>query len=299
MTRAGALGALLVLLGCVPAAEELAPRGAAGAALTPSAAARGEPFVTDDGWTVRFETLALVGIVGVRCEREFGGRSEVVLWNGARLAHRFVRALDVGACQVDVRFTRFVYDPRVVEEQNVRARIGATDDGLAAETVRRLLAPPDDEVSRPSTSRGFVSGPAMIVRFRGERDGRSVVADVALSVPPSTSSTAPPIPGVPPPLGQAGRVVVSANDVVYADIDVVPEQLFRDPATGAHAFGEIADADVDGDGFATPSELAAAPAAFPNSPGTPCTGSRDATHGACTSRLLVLRGRAGLVLVAR
>jgi hypothetical protein len=40
---------------CVPATEELAPRGALGASLTPSAATRGEAFMTADGFTVTIE----------------------------------------------------------------------------------------------------------------------------------------------------------------------------------------------------------------------------------------------------
>ncbi len=52
------LGIVTLVAACVPATEERAPRGAAGVVVEPSAATRGEPIVTSDGWTVRFEKFA-------------------------------------------------------------------------------------------------------------------------------------------------------------------------------------------------------------------------------------------------
>jgi hypothetical protein len=55
--------AALALTGCVPDAEETAPRGALGAVFSPSAATRGEPFVTEDGFTLTIErSVAYVAI---------------------------------------------------------------------------------------------------------------------------------------------------------------------------------------------------------------------------------------------
>src|SRR5262249_42470613 len=50
----------LALTACVPAAEEdVDPKGAVGVATKPSPATAGEPFATDDGWTVRIRTVAV------------------------------------------------------------------------------------------------------------------------------------------------------------------------------------------------------------------------------------------------
>jgi hypothetical protein len=46
------VGAVVFCGACVPATDDLAPRGALGATITPSAATRGEAFMTEDGFTV-------------------------------------------------------------------------------------------------------------------------------------------------------------------------------------------------------------------------------------------------------
>src|SRR5262245_18015022 len=86
---------------CVPAGEEGAPKGALGASTEPSPAARGEAFVTDDGWTVHVETLALRVRITATPRRsddgqyQFGGDQEY-MFHGAARAELFVPALKPG-----------------------------------------------------------------------------------------------------------------------------------------------------------------------------------------------------------
>jgi hypothetical protein len=62
LVRLGPLCALCFGLQCCLPAPELKPHGSVYAYVTPSAATRGEPFVTGDGWTVTVtEALAVIG----------------------------------------------------------------------------------------------------------------------------------------------------------------------------------------------------------------------------------------------
>jgi hypothetical protein len=87
-----------VMVACVPAGASVDPRGATGAVMTPSAATRGEPFVTKDGWTVRIDELAFVTMLTVRLPdaEEENPSEERFLWNPMIEQKLVVRAVRTG-----------------------------------------------------------------------------------------------------------------------------------------------------------------------------------------------------------
>lgn len=237
-----------VVASCVPAAEEVAPRGAVQVVLQPSSAARGEPFVTGDGWTLRFEQLALVGWVGATSlDRENGGGgSSVVIWNGALRAESVIRALPVGAYAMKVRMEGLYFSSEEPRSASVSPPPYPMQ-GIEPALAQRLLERPDNpadaiDVSAPS---GWVqSGPGLVVVVRAEKAGKSVIVDLALA------------PGVRS-FDSKVTVQVRANDLVSAEMNVAAERLFEITTGASLSFQPIADADRDGDGRVSASELRA------------------------------------------
>ena len=86
------------LTSCVPSGASFDPRGATAAIMIPSAATRGEPFVTSDGWTVRIQELAFVTMLTVRLpnEEEENPPEEKFLWDPKVDQTLVVRAVRTG-----------------------------------------------------------------------------------------------------------------------------------------------------------------------------------------------------------
>jgi hypothetical protein len=254
------LASLALLLGCVPPADDVVPAGAAGIRFEPSAAARGEPLVTADGWTVRFEKLALLGTVEVRCDRDAsGGFEPLAIHDAARPFERFVVAVKAGPCEVGFRFAHLLLHPdpavALAESYDYVAASAALDPA----TVLRFKQPADDDAltseetlggARTETGERFRSGPALVVGMRGDKDGAVIAVELALALFPTFS----------PEGATTAGVVVRADAVTFATLDAEPARLLA-PAPAAadgRTFGPIAAADADGDGRVTAAELGSA-----------------------------------------
>jgi hypothetical protein len=242
-TRVGlSILAMAVALSCVPAAAVRDPRGAAGAIVEPSAASRGEPFETSDGWTVRIEAIALHAALTTSPEAVDAGEGEgrppegkeldggAFVWDGARSAELVVPGLQVGsfALKIALRGKRLDNGPVVVSSfENLHP-----DPTIAA----RLLAPPSEREKTPAP-------PSFFLAVRGEKAGRVVAFEVTVRASSRDLVRA---------------IDVRADNVVFVPIEVAAEQLFfADASPGSSSFEEFADADGSGDGHLSLDELEA------------------------------------------
>jgi hypothetical protein len=225
---------------CVPAGEELEPKGAAGWITEPSPATRGEPFLTDDGWLVRIDKLALITRVSVGDVTD--DTNERYMWNGTTRAELLVRAVPTG--------------PRSLVAQLEGAGRRFDSNGVEVPAYRNLdvepslevrLKPLDDAGPPPAQGPPRAPGPSIVLVARGEKGGFVVVLDVALSAPPRPENSVD------------STVDVRANDVTFTQLDVAAERLFGIDASSERGamFQPLADADArgDGDGRVTDAEL--------------------------------------------
>ncbi len=233
------------IVACVPPSEKRAPAGAAGLAVEPSPAARGEPFLTNDGWTIHFDLVlcqASVSAEGLTGRLASYSRSEQYRWNGSKRAEIFARALPVGAARVSASPFSFYTVPdafdRTYEDGDY-----FEDLGLSAEDSARFRLPADASSVEPFTSGGtpYRPGPSLVIRLRAQRDGRNVGLDLGFHTIASGNL--------------AQRVVEVREDALsLAPITLAPEHIV------AADFTTIADADTDADGLVTADELRAVPA---------------------------------------
>ena len=234
------LALALAFAACVPASEALPPAGAAGYATEPTAAARGEPFVTSDGWTVRIQELVFQASVGATPlsrdnDDPYGasyGGSELYRWNARDRVDVFTPGLRLGDWSVSVSL-RGLY------------RYGGNDDHYEDRLVSYGV---DEQLAlrfRPveSGQRSYVEGPSFLVIARGEKAGRVVTLDVALSADVTFSSTSLPYSGP--------RLTVREDRLTTAPLRVSAEVLF----SSGLGFEAIASADADGDGRVDEAEL--------------------------------------------
>jgi hypothetical protein len=243
---------------CVPSTQELLPRGAAGVALQPTAATRGEPFITEDGWTVRFEKLALQWEMSALSTSDFGGGGLTTyrLWSGAAPTKSYIPAIPVGPCVIGVGLAGLTWfrSASSIDRTADFAMLYGIDPALverfsrSADNVLAIDIPAHD--SRFDKS-DFERGPAIVFVVRAEKAGQVVTLDLALAREGGAD-----LDTVTP------KVEVRANDVAYADVVVGVERLFIPSDASGPRFQEIADADAngDGDGVASVGELRAVPA---------------------------------------
>jgi hypothetical protein len=274
-TLASAVVALLSLLSllteCVPASEEFPPAGAAGFVTEPSAASRGEPFVTPDLWTLRFERIALRAYVSAsptesRNGRSYNGGSETYVWNGAERVELFAPGLSIETWKASL-YLRGEYLGHRSEDDSTKL-------GVDADAVSRFHQAADDD---DGASRGTPDGPFIVFRVHGEKEGRTVMLDLALGSQTSliVSRTSAP-------------VEVQPDSLVSTPLPIRAENLFASVApTSALPFETVAGADTDGDRRVTAAELRAV-AASPAECNVPDAG----TASECASLLDVLRARA-------
>lgn len=118
MKLVSTLAATALLASCVPSTDDLDPRGAAGFLMNPSAATRGEPFDTADGYRITIDRLVL--LLDVQADPVPGDYSNVdstlVDVNGT--APAYCPAVVVGEARVSARLAQLVVgetydDPRV------------------------------------------------------------------------------------------------------------------------------------------------------------------------------------------
>mgnify|MGYP001435104336 CR=1 FL=1 len=231
--------------GCVPATDDLKPRGAAGAVVTPSAGARGEPFPTEDGWTVRFERLGLLGVLSASSRVSEVQSSALFFWNAAKKTDGFVRAIPAGPCDLQLRLVGFFNSTA----RDASAAIASGSDlDMEYTLAARFGREPDNKsgglFEQSGAGAQFYTGPAVVVLARAQI-GRRVVRTLLSLAPRSSVERA-----------ETKTIEVRPNDLVLGEIEVQAERLFTDHR-GRVLFGNIAAADRDGDGFVYGPELAA------------------------------------------
>ncbi|AKU97266.1 hypothetical protein AKJ09_03930 [Labilithrix luteola] len=241
MKRALAL-AFALLGACVPASEKPPPAGAAGFASDPSPPTRGEPFMTDDGWTITFTRVAIMAnISAISANPKYSGGAERWEWNAAMHAEPFARAIGIGPAAISVTLQGLGLP--VAKHDNV-SRVNV-DDAIDA----RFRVTADDENSFWPDDR-YHDGPALIVSARAEKGDRKLAIDLGLLGTGANSL----------PFDRTHTLVVREDDLTLLPLLVAAENLFlagADPYAGR--FDLIADADSNGDGQLTPDELRAVP----------------------------------------
>jgi len=223
----------IALACCVPASEKAPPAGAAGFDTAPSPATRGEPYVTNDGWTVTIDKLILQVTVAAQPSSRGYGETEPYIFDARSPQRIFVRALPTGPALLRIDwYGRYVDETDRNRDpfENIEA-LGVTRDD-----ARRFLHSPDDAKAVP-----YSAGPSMELATTGTNGGRTVHLDLAVNV---TS-----VANYKPTSEVTGYSVTIPED----GIDVVPLPL------GAEAlfvtFADIAAHDGDGDGIVTVQEL--------------------------------------------
>jgi hypothetical protein len=249
--RRVAFFSLVALAACVPPTEELLPAGAAGFRTAPSPAARGEPFTTVDGWTVRFDKLIVQATVEAR-GGEPSGTPEDYRWNGAAPAEIFVRALPEGPWLVSASLSG-LYGVVLSPQGHL-----VLDPGVDELVVKLGVDERDNARFRAAANNAVHSGPFVLVVARGEKGDRAARFDLALGPPLGTGGLGWHPDGAAPPL-----VEVRRNTLAWAELPVTPERILDD------GFDEIAAADRDGDGIVTAAELAAVETDVSICPGCP------------------------------
>lgn len=227
---------------CVPASEALPPAGAAGFRTEPTAASRGEPFVTGDGWTVRFEHFVVQARVGANhiatgpdATYAYGGGSEMFLWDLREPVTLDVPALSEGTWMVHVRPTGHFLGYEGFDE-------GVVDLGVEPRLAELFHRPADG--GSEATLYGY-DGPIAAFALRAEKAGRAKRLALALGASPY----ADPIVRIGGP-----EVVVSANRLASTPLRTAAENLLADEL-GRTAFQPFADADTDDDGLIAVREL--------------------------------------------
>ncbi len=232
--------ACAVLCACVPSTEEATPRGAAGFDIIPSSASRGEPFITEDGYTITVERLVVIALVSSNDATVYDTYGRVL--RGTKGGAVFQRALPLGETQVRLGLQGLYIG---AYGQNAARQVEDWDQLTPAEQAR-LSQTADSSV--PSGSGGGL-GPAALLHVRATRGTTTFVMRVSLAATSLFSDR-------------------SSNATLRVERDAValsPAQLraeaFFGASTGAKRFATFADADVDGDGVVSRDELLQAPIA--------------------------------------
>ena len=290
------------LVACVPASQDNRdPQGAAGVRIAPSPVARGNAFVTTDGWTVTFEQIALVAVLSAVTPTDDGSgyHSQFVVWDGAHEAETFIPALPVGPVTVKVDPEGIVRDPSYLDPKVPKLLASSS---LSAAVQARVLAAPDNVLATRGVYASFgpiEQGPAVIFAAHAARGKQTI--HVALALASAYEA------GVSSSDDRDGTQTldVRPNDVRFAAYEVHPERIFAASADDVSTlFQPIADADRDLDGVVTGGELQAValPGALPDDGGLEpseapsCSATSDATT-ACVTLLDRLADNAQHVIV--
>ncbi len=226
--------AIALLAACVPPTGETDPKGAAGIRTEPTPATRGEPFVTDDGWTVTIDALYLRGFLFALSQVPGTGSENIAqeyVWNARERHELFVPAVREGRALVKLDLTPG-YPGSIVDNDFVLTA------GVPEAVARRFSQ--SEEGSSPFGA--SAAAPAVVLVATGVKDGVRVVVDVAFS---SSSDTTRSLP-----------VDVVRNDLRLAPFPVAGEELFAYAGDGMRLFQPLADADVaPRDGRVTTAEV--------------------------------------------
>ena len=252
---------------CVPSTDDLNPAGAAGFALVPSAATRGEPFSTEDGYVVTIDAVVILLDLFAYPRRDYPysaeglqGGNDTVLISGKRTEPLYLPGVSTGETTLNVSFSQLFLGADSILEP-------VTDDAVR-EYLPRFEQPADLilEFGEPRPSPPPF-GPSMLISLHAVGNGRTYRSSFTLDVDSVTTNVGP-------------SMLVTANSLQTAPLDVRAELLFMDVDTCGnrcsagygedHAgppysdealaslppvFGPFALADADGDGIITGAEL--------------------------------------------
>jgi hypothetical protein len=243
MKRVVSLGCAIAVVACVPATEERHPAGAAGFKTEPSAAARGEPFLTADGWTLVFDKVVVMATVNVTPlvtkgdQYGQGGGIDPWFWDGRRPVQIYARGLSEGTWLAYPMLTNtYLNRDAFYSDDDEPINLGVSGPGL-----ERFERPPDATLSGGYS--GDSQSPSLLVTVRAEKGGRACVIDLTMRSARLTAN------------GSNVKLEVRRDAVALGNLSVEPERLFRD-ATGQLLFEPFAAVDTDHDGNITVDELA-------------------------------------------
>lgn len=269
-----ALGlAAALLVACVPASETDMPKGAAGFSSDPTPATRGEPFTTNDGWTLTFTRIAVMAnISAVSANPAYAGGAERWEWNAAMHAEPFARAVGVGPAAVSVTLQGLGLPARRRDDVS-RVNIDAETDALF-----RVAADDDNSYS---TDDRYRDGPSLVFTVEARKNERTITLALGLLGAGGNSL----------PLERTHTLVVRQDELTALPLLIAGEKLFvggTDPYTGYFDF--LANADENADHRLTPDELLRVP--------VDC--ETCATLGSPPENaLMLISSRAAFVLVAQ
>ncbi len=239
--------AAALLVCCVPASEPAKPAGAIGFRTEPTAASLGEPFVTDDGWTVRVESFALqLRVSGSSVEttesRGYTSDSDSAEYRIASTARAelFARALPVGVARfsVSLQGSYFYSDSETSDSTRIESF------GLSPAVAARFRTPAD---AAPVVWQSPVTyGPSLVLAVRAVKGELRERFDLSLLTFSLTSEAGA-------SLEASGEV--RADALTTVPLTVAAEALFRDVRTGRLSFDDVASVDTDRNGTITGDEL--------------------------------------------
>jgi hypothetical protein len=259
LRRPGAAAACLcsfvfALVACVPASEKRPPAGAGGFAIEPSAAARGEPFVTTDGWTIMIDKLIVRATINVTpapfVNNTNWGSEDYHLFDGSKQARIFLPGIPVGAFLVRADpYSEYLVAGRPAGGLLANSYHTELDVvGVGPADVARFAELSDEGLNTDSTPT-YGASPSVVLALRGRRGDQQISVSVAEG---STGSYVHSLDQ-----GDAPRIDIVANELVLATLHVTPELIFG-PDFG---FTPLVAADRNGDAHITGDELRATPAA--------------------------------------
>jgi hypothetical protein len=236
MKTAAVICASVLLAACVPATEDLNPRGAAGFDLVPSATSLGEPFTTADGYTLSVERAVLVMQASAKLPAANGsyfGASEEINWDTRTQALLFVRALPIGPIDLEGELASISSYDFLGENDRSFGRDLSNFTKTDLDRIRSWIA--DLNESRSNTSSGRIV-------VHAQKNGRSWTLDVVL---PGWFGTGP-----------KADFTIRQDALERRTVTVMPENLFRRATMDRTLrFQAFADADLNGDGTINEAEL--------------------------------------------
>lgn len=281
-----------LIAGCVPSTEEPEPRGAGGFRTEPSAAARGEPFVTSDGWTVRFERFAASAYVSAYPDSIQGsGGSLGHVWNGREPVELYAPGVSLGRAEVSLGLTS------LTDYDDGRFQSDVRQVGLDDALVKRFSERADDRKLGPYSGYG---NPTVVVTFVGQKGDRVVRVDLGLAGLGYASAQA--------------TVEVHKNALSAVPLPLTPERLLssynielnlQGGTTGVDdakrleelVFRPFADADRagDDDGIVSTEELDSYSVVVADDPSSPFGNRTERLLEVVSKRVVLLFGSASVV----
>jgi hypothetical protein len=246
----------IAMAACVPSAPDKTPHGGFSVRLAPTAATKGQPFTTADGWTITFTKTALrlsaTGETGFNTNGPTPAEP-IIIGDGRVLSatgdcELRLTALDVGDAVVKINLSSGTaqHDTAGIE--------GDHPCGLDPTMLARFEGVADNTMGDPSLDLGYYAASSNVAFVaEAEKNGRHVHVELYAAA----------FNGDAQLHSQLALTAVKANTGVPLRFPVYFETIFVQTADTqtppAPAFETIANADANNDGTVTPDELRAVP----------------------------------------